>query len=285
MKNKPLQIPEYNDYKQHCINLAKKGRYKEILQYLKEKDFTIIKFVKNDKYIENNCNNNVYLNCVNNFNDKFDCCFKIPDIFYNFFNIKNSYQINDTIKHSLQEIKEKYFTSCFSESSNLENLKMWYLYNNYHGVCLEYSIKKLACVLLCENIIINTINAYNLNHKSYIYLAPIEYCFTPGVTTLEDLDKSFYSIIYKKYPYWQDELEWRIFTYNEKSANGFLLYCIPDNIYFGPLFDSEKLKKIINKIPNGINLYKFDFNYFDMKLEKKLIRKTNSKLKINKNKV
>lgn len=165
MKNKPLQIPEYNDYKQHCINLAKKGKYKEILQYLKEKDFTIIKFVKNDKYIENNCNNNVYLNCVNNFNDKFDCCFKIPSIFYDFFNIKNSYQINDTIEHSLQEIKEKYFASCFSESSNLGNLKMWYLYNNYHGVCLEYSIKKLACVLLCENIIINTINAYNLNHK------------------------------------------------------------------------------------------------------------------------
>lgn len=261
-----MKIPE--DPKHICISLARQGKYDEILDYLIDCDFSIIRFVSSGDYLLRNCcDNQIYLGPASGFNDKFDCCWKFPQEVASVFKEAHWDLEDELFKQACNKAankeKENLFVACFSDKCNLSNPKMWDLYaKNYTGACLEYKISNLASVLK-ERKEISSLLAD---------IAPVSYSSRNGEIHLENIFDDFYTIFFTKSKAWSDEKEWRIFR-RDPDKNKCIIRCKPESVYLGAEISIEDKQGIIKQLSNNVKLYETQFDYMKLKIDIKEIEK------------
>ena len=260
-----MQIPE--NPKNICTNLISQGKYKEELEYLRECNFSLIKFIgKNDYLVDNCCSSKIYLGRAFDFNDCFDCCWTLSDdlkdtlklIFHSKEDI--SAIVGPHSKEYMDEIKKHTFISSFSEKTNLNNPKMWYMYaSQYQGACLEYNISDIAVNLTFPH-----------NPQNDILL-PITYTnHFDGLDLNTNPDEGYYNAFGTKSIFWKDEKEWRIIR-NDAINNHCFFSCKPKAIYLGANIDSKNRESIIDKYDKTIKIYDTFFDYFHLNISYKPI--------------
>lgn len=224
--------------RQHCVGLAEAFKWNELYDYLKKFDLTLLQFRSLEHIDFVYKQNGIYLAPVSEFNDEFDCCW-VPEHtrqewFSKIRHILNHTSDNLTI-HGVMgyRVKENFtnhlHVACFSEKSNLTNLKMWYYYaNRYRGICLEYDIADIVEAIEhfndeCKKCLQNNIGVSSEHLNRYvrrIVLAPVIYTKSvnnnvstnyANVSNISDkrsaIQKDNYITLCAKHKCWQDERE------------------------------------------------------------------------------
>lgn len=237
----------------HCKELALKGNFKEMMDYLEGCDFTLIKFIKIDSNTLNSLRKNeIWISRIDKFNDNFDTLFRFPTPITELLASQKDpapLKTNKTLEEKYKEYQKKSYAFCLAESSNLYNLQMWNFYgDNYKGVCVEYKVSDI-------------VKRIRPLVEQNCQFAPVNYDMNFGNLDNSSKEEDNYSIFFSKALCWQNEKEWRFSLCTEKCKDcGIPLPFIkPIQIYFGPLI-TQKNKALIESIYPGI-CQSICFNY------------------------